>query len=612
MNLPARLRHWGGSALRAVGLLPPRAQDTWPRDAWTQTAEYEAWFIAHRATDEELDAQRATAPEDGPVFSIVVPLFRTPREFLRTMAGSVRAQTYPHWELILVNASPEDRTLAGEVAGLCAADRRIHEVKLGANRGIAENTNAGIAAATGDFVAFLDHDDLVEPDALWRYREALEENPQIDVLYCDEDLVELDEKGLHPRHPLFKASPSPELMLCKNDAIHWMCIRRSILGRMPTPDSRYDGSQDYNMILFAWCKARAVRRVPRVLYHWRMSEESTAARPTAKSYAQWAGRLGIENELRRSDSRARIIGTGIINLHNLWFPASDAKVSLVVDCGAAVEETQTLAQRFLDGYRQGVGYPNAEAVLVGREAVDLAALDASCEVKAVVYDGGRFARLNAGARVASGDFLVFIDATSYFVSPEPLAQLTGVFERPGVVAAAPKVLYRDERVKGYGIAATSERIMPLYRGYPVDFPAYQCDLFAFADASAAGWQGLTVPASAFSAAGGFDERFTGEVAAVDLCHRLMANDPAAKLQDAPKPPRVAVLCTARLHTDEALEGDPFDQATNAEDFSAADVALFDQKWPELRAAGDPFFSPNLDQSSSYYQVQAPAGLPAHN
>ncbi|MFR4802776.1 MAG: glycosyltransferase [Eggerthellaceae bacterium] len=130
-------------------------------------SRYPAWFEKHRADEAVLRVQRETALEGAPVFSIVVPLYKTPRRFFDEMVQSVRAQTYARWELILVNASPEDEELAGAVRAASRSDERVKVVALEENGGISANSNAGIAAASGDFVCFFDHDDLIEPDLLY-------------------------------------------------------------------------------------------------------------------------------------------------------------------------------------------------------------------------------------------------------------------------------------------------------------------------------------------------------------------------------------------------------------------------------------------------------------
>ena len=173
-----------GVARRLRPESPAPLKDRFPIDAWTDP-NYQEWFERHKASAETLNAQRAHRFDSAPTFSIVVPLFETPLDYLRAVVGSVQAQTYQGYELVLVNASPENDELRREVEKLTREDDKIVHVVLDGNYGITENTNRGIEAASGDFLSFLDHDDFLEPDTLFEFASALERDPLIDVLYCD-------------------------------------------------------------------------------------------------------------------------------------------------------------------------------------------------------------------------------------------------------------------------------------------------------------------------------------------------------------------------------------------------------------------------------------------
>lgn len=253
----------------------------------------------------ELEAQRRSLGEfaQRPTFSIIVPLYKTPRDFLDQMVDSVLAQTYPDLELLLVNASPEDDGLCARVEEIVCSDERVRSVELEDNQGITLNTNAGIRAATGDFLCFLDHDDTIEPDALWWYAREVSLHPETDLLYCDEDHL-LDGRLIGPFH---KSDWDPILLCAQNYVCHMLCVRRSVVeGLEGLPGREFDGSQDHNMTLLVGERARRVAHVPRVLYHWRMHENSTAGKGVGqKSYALEAERLAVQSHLDRCGVKAR-------------------------------------------------------------------------------------------------------------------------------------------------------------------------------------------------------------------------------------------------------------------------------------------------------------------
>ena len=581
--------------------------DVFPVDAWTDPS-YESWFRAHKASPEELKLQREAAGDFPvrPTFSFIVPLYKTPLDYLKTAVDSVLAQTYPFFQLILVNASPEIETLAQTVESYRLKESRITVVTLKRNLGITENTNEGIAAATGDFCCFLDHDDFIEPNLLFEYVRAINEKPETDVLYCDEDLVIQDEHGakFHHQNPLFKPGFSPELLLCKNYIIHLMTIRTELIRQMPKPDSRYDGSQDYNMVLFCTGKARRVQGVQKVLYHWRISEESTATNSEAKPYGRTANRRAAQNELMRRLPSGRIIASGILNNHNIWLKApTNLSVSVIVDCALSTNQRiyRDGLERFCEYFIQNNSLNATELVFTGCTEREQEVILSLCERRIVHFadplsnDATRYARLNAGAAQAKNDFLLFLDTGCNFITPEPLEQLSTLCASDGVGITSPKVLYRDGLNKCYGVAVTPNRVMPMFRGYDDDFPGYECNLRAFQNVSAAPLQGLCTPRATFEALGGFDESFLDELGAVDYAARVRHYGQ-----------RIAAMCTVKLEVDEPCPSPRYDYMTNAQDdYTASGVELLDQKWPQLRVHSDPFLNSNLNQSSCYQQIPKP-------
>ncbi len=297
---------------------------------------YGPWYEKHRASDEELKRQSQRKWKDPVLISIAVPLYRTPPAFLEQMIDSVKAQSYPHWELCLANGSPEDKALAAALSRY-GSDPRIRVLTLPENRGIAGNTNAAIEMAKGDYIGLLDHDDLLAPDALYEVADAITcgrkksgrsmesgtaqgaevqgaeaangavghgECPEL--IYTDEDKVESDLS----RHfqPNLKPDFSPDLLRSNNYICHFLVFSRSLYERTGGFDSRYDGAQDHDFIFRCAEKADGICHIPRILYHWRVSAKSTADNPTSKEYAYEAGaravaahleRCGLKGEVRR-------------------------------------------------------------------------------------------------------------------------------------------------------------------------------------------------------------------------------------------------------------------------------------------------------------------------
>lgn len=313
--------------------------------------DYNEWYKKVRITDEELAKQRESAADFAmqPTFSIVIPVYATPEKFLRRMLDSIRVQTYPKFEVCLVDATPyakiqhdpaQGRTPQEVLAEYAAADSRFRYETLAENLGIAENTNAAIRMATGDFIVLADHDDELEPQALYECVRAINDHPDVQVLYSDEDKVDFED--IYYFEPHFKTDFNPDLLRSVNYICHLFVARRSLLdaiaetdadGRQIYERSAYDGAQDYDLILRATEKAQAMEssfnaldqtllrqgrftssniiHIPMVLYHWRAHQASTAQHPEAKLYAFEAGTRAVYDHCKRIGLPVKKVEQGI-------------------------------------------------------------------------------------------------------------------------------------------------------------------------------------------------------------------------------------------------------------------------------------------------------------
>lgn len=213
------------------------------------------------------------------------------------MIESLEKQSYENWELVIGNASPEDETMARILKEYTGKDPRVKNVPIPENIGIAENTNAALAAAAGNFVGFMDHDDLLAPDALFEIAIRLEKDPSIDAFYTDEDKVRTDLSEYFQPH--FKPDFNLDLLRSNNYICHFFVVRREIAEKTGGLRPEYNGAQDYDYIFRCTEMAGKIVHIPRVLYHWRVHSASTADNPASKLYAYEAGKKAIEGNLAR-------------------------------------------------------------------------------------------------------------------------------------------------------------------------------------------------------------------------------------------------------------------------------------------------------------------------
>ena len=258
-------------------------------------------------TRQELKRQRNTTfPEDIRI-SIVVPLYKTDKYLLKELVDSVLAQTYENWELCLSDGSGKDSPIRKILEEYQKKDSRIRVVFHEEQLRISENTNAAIGIATGNYIAFADHDDTLAEEALYQMAAEISRHPEAELLYSDEDVIDIKGKRLLPH---FKPDYNPDYLCCVNYICHLVVVKRELLDRVGLLRKEYDGSQDYDFLLRCTENTRNIRHVPRILYHWRSHEGSTAGNPDDKPYAVIAGEKALLAHYERLGIKAEVEYTG--------------------------------------------------------------------------------------------------------------------------------------------------------------------------------------------------------------------------------------------------------------------------------------------------------------
>lgn len=281
--------------------------------------------------EKELEEQRQKSQEWPYRFSIITPAYETKEIYLKEMISSVQAQSYSNWELIIADASAGDsveRTVRQMIYE--TGDLRIRYSRLSENRGIAENTNAGIEAASGDYIALLDHDDFITPDALYHMAERIRLGRQKGcppaLLYSDED--KYDEAAQTFVNPHIKQEFNLDLILSNNYICHFMALEAGLMKRLKLRGD-YNGAQDYDLALRAvdslWPdgalapETARICHIPRVLYHWRSHRDSTALNTASKSYAYEAGRRALADFCERRGFSAQVTHSLHLGFYNIAY-----------------------------------------------------------------------------------------------------------------------------------------------------------------------------------------------------------------------------------------------------------------------------------------------------
>ena len=557
--------------------------------------EYERWFLDHlRATELDLEAQRRVSwGGDAPLFSVIVPLFRTPIDYLREMADSVLQQTYPNLELLLVNASPEDAALAAEVDAYAGRDERVRVVELDENRGITENTNEGIKAASGDFLCFLDHDDVIEPDLFYHYARAVESHPDTDLLYCDEDKL----MDGHFCHVFFKPDWSPDLLCSCNYVCHLLCVRASVVAGMELPGSEFDGAQDHNMTLRVGEVARNVFHVRRVLYHWRMHPQSTAAKLDAKSYTSAAGTLAIQSHLDRMHIEATArMDDRIPNIYHIDYTFNEYPlVSIVIPNKNMVD----VLDRCLVSIAEKTTYPNFEVIVVENNSEQEATFAYYEEakrrwpnVRVVIEptaDGTfNFSRtVNYGFTQAQGEFFLMLNNDTEVITNDWIERLVGPCRRDEIGLVGAKLLYPDGLIQHAGVFFHFDFPGHFGRTLPSDTQEYYHFFNLAQNLSAVTGACLMCTRETWNRLDGLDEDFAVEFNDVDFCLRAQELGKLVLYN-----PDVVLYHHESISRGHAKKGPSAYR-------SCSETGRLQQKYPRYFVDGDPYLSPNLVRQNEH-------------
>lgn len=259
--------------------------------------DYAIWYEKHKPTREILEKQKKEQFSYDPIISIVVPVYNTPVKFLEDMIESVRVQSYSKWELCIANANPDNAKVKNVLKKHMQQDQRIKEIEVPENLGIAQNTNAAISLARGEYIGLLDHDDMLSPDALYEVIKCLNEEKRPEVIYTDEDKITMD--GKKHFQPNFKPEFNLDMLRSNNYICHFFVVKRTLLDEVGGFHKEYNGAQDHDLIFRCTEKANGIVRIPKILYHWRTHQGSTSENPESKRYAYLAGIKAVEAHLER-------------------------------------------------------------------------------------------------------------------------------------------------------------------------------------------------------------------------------------------------------------------------------------------------------------------------
>ena len=487
----------------------------------TAPSEYHKWLEHHRATPRDLDRMRqeALAFVYQPLVSIITPVFNTPVRWLRECIESVLTQTYENWELILIDDHSTDPETLRCLTELAASDSRIILAKDEKRRGISAASNRGLALAKGDWVAFLDHDDLLEPDALFQNVKWLQDHPDADLIYSDED--KLTEQGFDS--PIFKPDWSPDYFLSCNYVCHFTLIRRELIKQVGGFRSKFDGAQDYDLFLRVIEQTNRIDHIPRVLYHWRRTLTSTADNVQCKPGMLQAGRLALEGHLERKQQAGHVTVDWRTYLYWVKRELTEAKkISIIIP----VRDRVDLLAHCIDSLTRKTIYAPYEIIVVDNDSQseDARAYFSHFKHRLLHYSGpfNLSALNNFAVKQTDSPWLLFLSYHTEVLDADWMTTMAEHVQRPEVGAVGPRLLYPDDTVQHAGIVVGVGGIAEYaFRGSPAEVPGVCRQLQATRNYSAVTGACLLTRRDVFEEVGGFDEEcLPVHFNDVDLCLKM--------------------------------------------------------------------------------------------
>ena len=558
---------------------------------------------------EELEEQRKKTFSYQPLFSVVVPLYRTKPEFLKEMIGSIQAQTYGNWQLCLADGS-----LSGDDAGTAEngqapvteltplleqyakADKRITFTTLPKNLGISGNTNAALALAAGDYIVLADHDDIVPANALYELADALNQDRSIDVLYSDEDKISMDGKKRFEPH--FKPDFDLDLLCSVNYICHLFAAKKELVDMAGGFCSEYDGAQDLDFILRCCENAKNIRHIPKILYHWRCHMQSTAANPESKLYAFEAGRRAIEAHYCRIGVPAAVENAAFYGMYRTKYDWKEKPlVSIIIPNKDHRKDLETCVNSILEK----TTYPNIEFIIVENNSTEQETFDYYKDletmrenVHVVFYEGGfNYSKINNfGADAAKGSYLLLLNNDTEMIDGGAIGEMLGYCMRGDVGIVGAKLLYEDETIQHAGVVlGFGGTAGHAFIGKPRYDTGYFGRILCAQDYSAVTAACMMVKRSVFDEVGGLTEELAVAFNDIDFClkvrktGKLVVYDPYAEW----------------FHYESKSRGYE-DSPEKVERFND-EVDTLLRSWREIIEQGDPYYNPNLTLDNSDFSLR---------
>lgn len=554
---------------------------------WSRKDGYALWIKKHEPRGKELGGLRRESVDwlVRPKISIIVPVFNPRRYDLAQCIRSVVDQVYDNWELVLVDGGSDYAHVTETMKVFERRDPRVRSFRLRVNAGIAGNSNEALRRATGEYVAFLDHDDMLAPFALHEVVRALNLDQATDILYSDEDKIPA--RGGRRYDPSFKSGWAPDTMLSYNYLCHFAVVRRTLVEEVGGFREGYDGAQDYDLLLRITPKTNRIKHIPKILYHWRAADGSTAKDPTLKPYATDAARRAIGEFLRVKGLESEVVDGALPTTYRVRYRVrGNPKVSIIIP----TRDKAQLLRRCVESVLAKTTYPHYEIIIVDNQSREEAtdgyyqSLKGNSRIRVLRHNEPfNFSRINNfAATETEGVHLLFLNNDTEVINAEWLSAMLEYSQRDDVGGVGARLYYPDGKIQHagliIGIGGVAEHA---HRTCDQGSDGYMGRIKIVQNLSGVTGACLMVRRRVFDEVWGFDESLSHAFNDVDLClkiretGRLIVYTPYAEL----------------YHYESASRGT--DDTPESQARFAKEVEIMKGRWKHVLDAGDPYYNPNL-------------------
>ena len=568
-----------------------------PQPIPSQSRTYFAWQQRNspRSADLQKMAETIEVLPRQPVISVIMPVFNPPEAFLRAAIESVIAQIYPHWELCIADDASTDPHVQDVLKHYQAQESRIKVTVRETNGNISRCSNSALALATGEFVTLLDHDDLLTPDALYEIALLVNRQPQVDMIYSDEDKI--DENG-QLRDPFFKPGWCPDSFLSRMYTCHLGAYRRSIVEEIGGFRVGFEGSQDYDLVLRFTEKTDKIAHIPKILYHWRIHPDSTASTISSKNYAIVAAEKAIAEATQRRGEPGKV--AALKDNPCCYIVRYDIREFKPVTIIIPTRNLGEMLDRCLTSIFSQTTYPNYEVLVIdngSNEPETFAVFDRwktkeptrfRCLPLDIPFN---YSKLNNYAvEHTQADYLVFLNNDIEVATPDWLTAMVEQVQRPVIGAIGARLLYPDGTIQHAGVVAGVGGVAGhSHKHYPGDHVGYFSQIQAINNYTAVTAACLMCRREVFEAVGGFEEDLAIAFNDIDFCFKI-----AAKGYRNLYLPHVMLY-----HAESKSRG--YEDTPEKQARLQKEIFYMQRKWKEI-IAHDPCYSPHLTKEREDYSI----------